>query len=75
MSYIMSADRTQSRRKRAGSRRNKRLKNVGSLFSDLRQENHRRDYYPDPTWRVPVDHKARAVDIDRVFPQLGSHTH
>lgn len=66
MSYTQSADRTQSRRKRAGSRRNKKFKNVGVQYTDWWGRFRRIGE------GMPANHKARAVDIDRYFPSLSA---
>lgn len=63
-----------SRRKAAGSKRNKKHKFVGTRTRDCRQENNRRNYYPDPTWKKSPDHKARAVSIDTVVAQMTGGT-
>ena len=60
--------RTASARKRNGGKDNKRFKHIGPSW---------RDRWSDQRIGegLPANHQARAVDIDRVFPQLGSHTH
>lgn len=61
-----AAQRTMSRRAAAGSRRNKKLKYVGTIYKDERTY----DGWPPYDWRMQPHHPVRRVDIKRCFPLL-----
>jgi len=68
-SFTRAADRTASPKRRAGSRRNKKHKNVGTTCRDRVGAKRIGE-------GMPLNWRERVANIDHVFPQLGqSHHH